>query len=76
MSTHGLPNDILSNLDPLALIIFIPIFDLIVRYLSRFFYLHFTLIMFHAQIYPGLRRLGVNFSALKKITGGFAAGEF
>ncbi|KAI0084620.1 PTR2-domain-containing protein [Irpex rosettiformis] len=30
MSTHGLPNDILSNLDPLALIIFIPIVDRIV----------------------------------------------
>ncbi|KIO00277.1 hypothetical protein M404DRAFT_963670 [Pisolithus tinctorius Marx 270] len=29
MSTHGLPNDILSNLDPLALIIFIPLCDLI-----------------------------------------------
>ncbi|KAK7451239.1 hypothetical protein VKT23_012577 [Stygiomarasmius scandens] len=27
MSTHGLPNDVLSNLDPLALIIFIPICD-------------------------------------------------
>ncbi|KAF4584875.1 hypothetical protein EYR40_001700 [Pleurotus pulmonarius] len=54
MSTHGLPNDILSNLDPLALIIFIPIFD-------RF-------------IYPGLRRLGINFSALKKITAGFFTG--
>ncbi|KAF9496293.1 peptide transporter PTR2A [Pleurotus eryngii] len=54
MSTHGLPNDILSNLDPLALIIFIPIFD-------RF-------------VYPGLRRLGINFSALKKITAGFFTG--
>ncbi|KAG6895513.1 hypothetical protein C0992_000897 [Termitomyces sp. T32_za158] len=30
MSTHGLPNDVLSNLDPLALIIFIPICDLLV----------------------------------------------
>ncbi|KIM60959.1 hypothetical protein SCLCIDRAFT_123160 [Scleroderma citrinum Foug A] len=29
MSTHGLPNDVLSNLDPLALIIFIPLCDLI-----------------------------------------------
>ncbi|KAI5989797.1 POT family-domain-containing protein [Pisolithus orientalis] len=29
MSTHGLPNDILSNLDPLALIIFIPLCDLV-----------------------------------------------
>lgn len=28
MNTHGLPNDILSNLDPLALIILIPICDL------------------------------------------------
>lgn len=32
MSTHGLPNDVLSNLDPFALIIFIPIFDIIVRH--------------------------------------------
>lgn len=30
MSTHGLPNDVLSNLDPLALIIFIPLCDLVV----------------------------------------------
>jgi len=54
MSTHGLPNDVLSNLDPFALIIFIPICDLI--------------------IYPALRRGGVNFSALKKITAGFVTG--
>lgn len=27
MQTHGLPNDVLSNLDPLALIILIPILD-------------------------------------------------
>jgi dipeptide/tripeptide permease len=39
MSTHGLPNDVLSNLDPLALIIFIPIFDIIVRrFVVGFFY--------------------------------------
>jgi dipeptide/tripeptide permease len=31
MTTNGLPNDVLSNLDPLALIIFIPICDLVVR---------------------------------------------
>ena len=30
MSTHGLPNDVLSNLDPLALVIFIPLCDLVV----------------------------------------------
>lgn len=54
MSTHGLPNDVLSNLDPFALIIFIPIFDIL--------------------LYPMLRRVGLNFSALKKITLGFYTG--
>ncbi|KAG5638605.1 hypothetical protein H0H81_011495 [Sphagnurus paluster] len=54
MSTHGLPNDVLSNLDPFALIIFIPVCDLL--------------------IYPGLRRIGMNFTALRKITAGFATG--
>lgn len=32
MATHGLPNDVLSNLDPFALIIFIPLCDLLVSY--------------------------------------------
>ncbi|KAJ3785026.1 PTR2-domain-containing protein [Lentinula aff. detonsa] len=54
MDVHGVPNDVLSNLDPLALIIFIPIFDL-------FFF-------------PFLKRIGINFSALKKITAGFLTG--
>ncbi|KAF9044140.1 peptide transporter PTR2A [Panaeolus papilionaceus] len=54
MSTHGLPNDVLSNLDPFALIILIPICDVF--------------------IYPALRRMGLNFSALKKITLGFMTG--
>ncbi|KAG6827006.1 hypothetical protein H0H92_013590 [Tricholoma furcatifolium] len=30
MATHGLPNDVLSNLDPLALIILIPVCDLFI----------------------------------------------
>jgi proton-dependent oligopeptide transporter, POT family len=30
MSTHGVPNDLLSNLDPIALIIVIPICDKII----------------------------------------------
>ncbi|KAF8882515.1 peptide transporter PTR2A [Gymnopilus junonius] len=54
MTLNGLPNDVLSNLDPLALIILIPICDLF--------------------IYPALRRFGINFSALKKITAGFMTG--
>jgi POT family proton-dependent oligopeptide transporter len=55
MATHSLPNDVLSNLDPFALIIFIPICDLF--------------------IYPGLHRMGLNFSTLKKITLGFLTGS-
>jgi len=55
METHGLPNDVLSNLDPFALIILIPICDVF--------------------IYPALRRMGLNFSALKKITLGFMTGS-
>ncbi|RKF65616.1 Peptide transporter PTR2 [Golovinomyces cichoracearum] len=35
MKLNGLPNDVLSNLDPLALIIFIPIFDVIIYPLLR-----------------------------------------
>ncbi|KAF9788444.1 PTR2-domain-containing protein [Thelephora terrestris] len=54
MVTNGVPNDVLSNLDPLALIIFIPICDLF--------------------LYPGLRRLGFNFTPIKKMTLGFYTG--
>jgi len=54
MITHGVPNDVLSNLDPLVLLLFIPICDLF--------------------IYPGLRRMGIKFTALKKITLGFFTG--
>ncbi|TFK71960.1 peptide transporter PTR2A [Pluteus cervinus] len=54
MVTNGLPNDVLSNLDPFALIIFIPLFDVF--------------------LYPGLRRMGLNFTALKRITFGFMTG--
>jgi POT family proton-dependent oligopeptide transporter len=55
MALHGVPNDILSNLDPLALIILIPITDLF--------------------IYPALRKAGINFTPIKKITAGFICGS-
>ncbi|KAF8722747.1 hypothetical protein AX14_009566 [Amanita brunnescens Koide BX004] len=42
MTTNGLPNDVLSNLDPLALIIFIPIFDIIVYPFFRYIGLNFS----------------------------------
>ena len=73
MATHGLPNDVLSNLDPLALIIFIPICDLFVS-LSNLVSAPFFSLIHLTQLYPGLRRLGFNFTPLKKITFGFLTG--
>jgi POT family proton-dependent oligopeptide transporter len=51
MRLGGVPNDIINNLNPLSLIIFIPIMDKL--------------------IYPGLRRMGIKFTPLKRITAGF-----
>ncbi|PWN24230.1 PTR2-domain-containing protein [Microstroma glucosiphilum] len=51
MTLNGIPNDLLSNLNPLSIIIFIPILDLFV--------------------YPLLRKAGIKFTPLKKITLGF-----
>jgi POT family proton-dependent oligopeptide transporter len=42
MTTNGLPNDLLNNLDPLALIILIPIMDLVVYPLLRRRNIRFT----------------------------------
>jgi POT family proton-dependent oligopeptide transporter len=54
MERHGVPNDILSNLNPFSLLIFIAIND-------RF-------------IYPALRKAGIKFTPIKKITAGFFTG--
>lgn len=54
MKLNGLPNDIVNNLDPLALIILIPVCDILV--------------------YPALRKAGIDFTALKRITLGFFTG--
>ncbi|KAF7118462.1 hypothetical protein CNMCM5793_007983 [Aspergillus hiratsukae] len=51
MRLGGVPNDIINNLNPISLVIFIPIMD-------KF-------------IYPGLRRMGIKFTPLKRITAGF-----
>ncbi|RMZ90449.1 hypothetical protein DV736_g2322, partial [Chaetothyriales sp. CBS 134916] len=51
MRHSGVPPEIVAQLDPLALIIFIPICDLV--------------------IYPGLRKAGIRFTPIKKITLGF-----
>ncbi|KAJ5487344.1 hypothetical protein N7530_001644 [Penicillium desertorum] len=51
MTLKGVPNDVVNNLDPLALLIFVPLCDTL--------------------LYPGLRRMGIQFTAIKKITLGF-----
>ena len=51
MQHQGVPPEIVAQLDPLALIILIPICDII--------------------IYPALRKAGINFTPIKKITLGF-----
>lgn len=51
MNLGSVPNDIISNLNPIFIIIIIPIMDFI--------------------IYPGLRKMGINFTPIKKITAGF-----
>lgn len=52
MKLGGAPNDIVTNLNPLFIIILIPVMDFIV--------------------YPGLRKAGILFSPIKRITAGFA----
>lgn len=51
MTLNGVPNDVVNNLNPLTLIIFIPICD--------------------SFLYPSLRKMGFQFTALKKIIVGF-----
>ncbi|KAF2032775.1 PTR2-domain-containing protein [Setomelanomma holmii] len=56
MNLGRTPNDIVSKLNPIFIIIVIPIMDFVV--------------------YPGLRKMGVNFTPIKKITAGFALSSF
>lgn len=51
MNLGKVPNDIVSKLNPIFIIIVIPLMDFVV--------------------YPGLRKMGFNFSPIKKITCGF-----
>lgn len=51
MQLNGVPNDLIQNLNPISIVILIPILD-------RF-------------VYPGLRRLGINFTPLKRMAWGF-----
>jgi len=51
MQTGNVPNDIMQNINPLTLVLFIPIMD-------KF-------------VYPGLRRIGIPFRPIMRITCGF-----
>ena len=51
MQLHGIPNDIMQNIDPFALVFLLPIFDRL--------------------LYPGLRKIGVPFRPISRITWGF-----
>lgn len=51
MTLNGVPNDVVNNLNPLALILFIPLCD--------------------QFLYPALRKMGWQFTAIKKIAAGF-----
>lgn len=51
MQLHGVPNDIIQNLNPISIVIMIPIFD-------------------HG-LYPLLRRWGIAFTPIKRMTTGF-----
>lgn len=54
MELHGIPNDIMQNIDPLTIIIFIPICDRL--------------------LYPFLRKIGIPFRPITRITMGFVFG--
>ncbi|KAJ7201874.1 peptide/h+ symporter protein [Mycena pura] len=56
MTLHGTPNDLIKNLDPISIVVLIPVFE-------RF-------------IYPTMRRFGINFSPIKRITAGFVVAGF
>lgn len=51
MELNGVPNDLIQNLNPISIVILIPILD-------RF-------------VYPGLRKIGINFTPVKRMALGF-----
>jgi POT family proton-dependent oligopeptide transporter len=51
MTLDGVPNDVMNNLDPFALLVSVPVCD--------------------TFLYSGLRKMGIKFTAIRKITLGF-----
>lgn len=51
MQLNGVPNDVIQNLNPISIVIMIPIIDHV--------------------LYPGLRKMGIAFTPIKRMTTGF-----
>lgn len=54
MTTNGLPNDLLSNFNPISTVVAIPIYNWV--------------------LYPGLRKRGINFSLIQRMSCGYFIG--
>ena len=54
MQLHGIPNDIMQNIDPIAVIVLIPVFD--------------------GLLYPSLRKIGLPFQPITRMTWGYVFG--
>lgn len=51
MELHGVPNDVIQNLNPISIVIMVPLIDHL--------------------LYPGLRKIGILFTPIKRMTTGF-----
>jgi POT family proton-dependent oligopeptide transporter len=67
MALHGTPNDLLQNLNPIALIIFIPLLDCEYCHPNLFEHKLTKAVV----VYPLLRRYKINFRPELKVTAGF-----
>ncbi|KKA30144.1 hypothetical protein TD95_002802 [Thielaviopsis punctulata] len=54
MQLHGAPNDLIQNLNPISIVIMVPLFDHL--------------------LYPGLRKIGISFTPIKRMATGFFFG--
>jgi POT family proton-dependent oligopeptide transporter len=71
MALHGTPNDLLQNLDPIALCIFIPILDCGSAHQHTLLSLANSVMVLLVGLYPFLRKFKINFSPVRRIFTGF-----
>lgn len=70
MALHGTPNDLLQNLDPIALIIFIPLLDRM-SFLLFCWNTCWLILYVLVVVYPALRKFKINFDPTTRIFCGF-----